>query len=123
MKGPDIWQDTTCLMLLREGMLPEMIEVEEGKRARKRIEHYCWKEQKLFFKDLCGIQASTKFSPFMILIGRSPHLRANNSLSALTSVVDDEVDIEHTTAQFLNKGDYDFEEGCRMCIVQDADGR
>jgi hypothetical protein len=411
MKGPDIWQDTTCLMFLREGMLPEMIEVEEGKRARKRAEHYYWKEQKLFFKDLyvprpeerrslvvqmhedlghsgehkllaeicrryfwhcriedvksvvrscqqcqlvksersirsgyerfksipvcdlfyrvamdiagplpetkagnkyilvaidhyskwceakavadhgartaakfleddlicrygvpsfiltdnggewgvefeamckdyaiqhqrtapqwpqcngmaermiktikhgitvlatnpatvdcwdehfakvlfgymCGIQANTKFSPFMILTGRSPRLRADNSLSALTNVVDDGVDIEYTAAQFLDKvklivsihesvllnieqaqkkqrstyasrkgkhlfegliaretmvkmkrpgkkhalaaswegpyrfvghmdgkGDYDFEEGCRLCIVQDADGR
>ncbi|CAK9271077.1 unnamed protein product [Sphagnum jensenii] len=36
MKGPDIWQDATYLALLKEGMLPEMIEVEEGKRARKR---------------------------------------------------------------------------------------
>jgi hypothetical protein len=52
MKGPDIWQDTTCLMILREGVLPEMIEVEEGRRARKRVASYCWKEQKLFFKDL-----------------------------------------------------------------------
>ncbi|CAK9232001.1 unnamed protein product [Sphagnum troendelagicum] len=40
MKCPDIWQDTTCLMFLREGMLPEMIEVEEGKRARKRAMSY-----------------------------------------------------------------------------------
>jgi hypothetical protein len=52
MKGSDIWEDATCLVLLREGMLPEMCELEEGKRARKRAEHYCWKEQKLFFKDL-----------------------------------------------------------------------
>jgi hypothetical protein len=33
-------------------MLPEMIEVEESKRARKRAASYYWKEQKLFFKDL-----------------------------------------------------------------------
>jgi len=52
MKGSDIWEDATCLVLLREGMLPEMCELEEGKRARKRAEHYCWKEHKLFFKDL-----------------------------------------------------------------------
>jgi hypothetical protein len=132
----------------------------------------------------------------MILTGQSPRLRADNSLSALTNVVDDGVDIEYTAAQFLDKvklivsihesvllnieqaqkkqrstyasrkgkhlfegliaretmvkmkrpgkkhalaaswegpyrfvghmdgkGDYDFEEGCRLCIVQDADGR
>jgi hypothetical protein len=51
-KGSDIWQDTTCLALLREGMLPEVIDIEEGKRARKRADNYYWKEQKLFFKDL-----------------------------------------------------------------------
>jgi len=39
-------------MILREGVLPGMIKVEEGKRARKRAASYCWKEQKLFFKDL-----------------------------------------------------------------------
>ncbi len=52
MKGTDIWQDANCLALLKEGVLPEMIELEEGRRARKRAANYCWKEQKLFFKDL-----------------------------------------------------------------------
>jgi len=52
VKGSDIWQDATCMALLREGMLPEMIEPEGGKRAKKKVEHYCWKEQKLFFKGL-----------------------------------------------------------------------
>jgi hypothetical protein len=53
IKKSDIWQGTTCLVLLREGMLPEVIDLEEGKRARKRVDNYCWKEQKLFFKDMC----------------------------------------------------------------------
>ncbi len=44
MKGSNIWEDATYLVLLREGMLPEMVELEEGKRAKKRAEHYCWKE-------------------------------------------------------------------------------
>ncbi len=52
MKGSDIWEDATCLVLLREGMLPEMCELEEGKRTSKRAEHYCWKEQKLFVATL-----------------------------------------------------------------------
>jgi hypothetical protein len=52
MKGTDIWQDANCLALLKEGVLPEMIEPEEGRRARKRVANYCWKEHKLFFKDL-----------------------------------------------------------------------
>ncbi|CAK9193856.1 unnamed protein product [Sphagnum troendelagicum] len=52
MRGSDVWQDATCMALLKEGMLPEMVELEEGKKARKQAVHYYWKEQKLFFKDL-----------------------------------------------------------------------
>jgi hypothetical protein len=51
-KGPDIWQDATCLALIRDGVLPDMLKFDEGKRVRKRAANYCWKEQKLFFKDL-----------------------------------------------------------------------
>jgi hypothetical protein len=52
VKEPNIWQDSTCLVLLKEGVLPDVVEPGEGKRARKRAEHYCWKKQRLFFKDL-----------------------------------------------------------------------
>jgi hypothetical protein len=156
----------------------------------------CWDEHlaKVLFGYKCGVQASTKFSPFMVLTGRSPRLRADNYLSALTGVMDDGVDVEQIAAQFLEKvrlivsihesvllnveeaqkrqrsmyanrkgkhlfeglitgetmvkkpgkkralaaswegpyqfvghvdgrGNYDFEEGCRLCIIQDADGR
>jgi hypothetical protein len=42
----------------------------------------CWDEHlaKVMFGYRCGIQANTKFSPFMILIGRTPRLRADNYL-------------------------------------------
>jgi hypothetical protein len=40
-KGVDIWKDATCLVLLEEGMLPDTIGLEEGKRARKRANNYC----------------------------------------------------------------------------------
>ncbi len=158
----------------------------------------CWDEHlaKVLFGYRCGIQASTKFSPFMIITGRSPRLRADNYLNALTDVIDDGTDVEVATAQFLEKvklivsihesvllnveqaqkkqkstyaarkgkhlfeglvvgvsmvkmkklgkrraltaswegpyqfvghadgkGNFDFEEGCQICIVQDADGR
>jgi len=157
-----------------------------------------WDEHlaKVLFGYMCGVQASTKFSPFMILTGRSLRLRADNCLNVLTDVVDDEAGVEHVAAQFLEKvrliasihesvllnieqaqkkqrstyanrkgkhlfegliagetmvkmkkprkkrvlaaswegpyrfighvdgkGNYDFEEGCRLCIIQDADGR
>jgi hypothetical protein len=48
----DIWEDTDCLTLLKEGVLPDTIDLDEGKRIRKRASNYCWKEQKLFFKAL-----------------------------------------------------------------------
>ncbi len=48
----DIWEDTDCLMFLKEGVLPDAIDYEGAKRIRKRANNYCWKEQKLFFKAL-----------------------------------------------------------------------
>ncbi len=65
----------------------------------------CWDEHlaKILFGYRCGIQASTKFSPFMILTGRSPHLKADNYLNALTDVTDDSANVEVAVAQFLKK--------------------
>jgi len=59
-----------------------------------------WDEQlaKVMFGYRCGIQSSTKFSPFMILTGHTPRLRANNYLHSLTAKVDDNADVE-TTAE------------------------
>jgi hypothetical protein len=48
----DIWEDATCLGLLKEDMLPDTVDHEESKRVRKRVTNYCWKEQKLYFKGL-----------------------------------------------------------------------
>jgi hypothetical protein len=31
----DIWRDATCLGLLKEGMLPDTVDLEESKRAQK----------------------------------------------------------------------------------------
>ncbi len=52
IRNIDIWKDATCLGLLKEGILPDIIDLEESKRARKRITNYCWKEQRLYFKGL-----------------------------------------------------------------------
>jgi hypothetical protein len=64
-----------------------------------------WDEQlaKVMFGYRCGIQANTKFSAFMILIGCTPHLRADNHLHSLTVVVDETADVETTTKQFMKK--------------------
>jgi hypothetical protein len=47
------------------------------------------------------MQASTKFSPFMILTGRTPRLKADNYLQALIAKIDESVDVEVIAAQFL----------------------
>ncbi len=158
----------------------------------------CWDDHlaKILFGYRCGIQASTRFSPFMILIGRTPRLRADNYLHALTTETDVGAEVKVAAAQFLQKmelitsihkdvllnveqaqkqqkktyavrkgkhlfeglvagvtmvkmkkpgkrralspswegpyqfvghtdgkGNFDFEEGSRLCIVQDANGR
>jgi hypothetical protein len=64
-----------------------------------------WDEQlaKVMFRYKCRIQANTKFSPFMILNGRTPHLRVDNYLHSLIIVVDDIVDAKTIVKQFLQK--------------------
>jgi len=51
-RNVDIWKDTTCLGLLKEDKLPDIVDIKESKRARKIITNYCWKEQRLYFKGL-----------------------------------------------------------------------
>jgi hypothetical protein len=65
----------------------------------------CWDEQltKVLFGYQCGIQASTKFSPFMILTGRTPRLRADNCLQALTAETIDNGDVKTDATQFIQK--------------------
>jgi hypothetical protein len=65
----------------------------------------CWDEHlaKVLFGYRCGVQASTKFSPYMILTGRTPRLRVDNYLQALTAETDERDGIEDTAAQFLQK--------------------
>ncbi len=33
-------------------MLSNVIDIEQGKRVRKRVSNYCWKEQRFYFKGL-----------------------------------------------------------------------
>jgi len=49
----DIWEDAVCMGLLKEGFIPNAINLQESKRARKRAMHYCWKDERLYFKGLC----------------------------------------------------------------------
>ncbi len=58
---------------------------------------------KILFGYRCGIQASTRFSPFMILTGRTPRLRADNYLHALTTETNVGAKVEVAVAQSLQK--------------------
>ncbi len=48
----DIWKDTTCKELLSVGILPNIVDFEESKRARKKIINYHWQDQRPYFKGL-----------------------------------------------------------------------
>jgi len=64
-----------------------------------------WDEHlvKVLFGYWCGVQSSTKFSPFMVLTGRTPRLRADNCLNALTNEIDDAATVEDMSTGFLEK--------------------
>jgi len=40
MKDIDFWKDTTCMELLNAGILLDIVDLEESKKARKRIINY-----------------------------------------------------------------------------------
>jgi hypothetical protein len=48
----DIWSDAACLTLLRDGVLLDTMDVEESKRARKRVSNYYIRNERLYFRDL-----------------------------------------------------------------------
>jgi hypothetical protein len=48
----DIWEDEVCLGLLKKGVIPDTTDLQASKRARKRATHYCWKDEKFYFKGL-----------------------------------------------------------------------
>jgi len=52
IRHQDIWEDVPCLDLLQGSMLPDTIDPVEARRARKRVLHYHWQEQSLYFKGL-----------------------------------------------------------------------
>jgi hypothetical protein len=48
----DIWEDATCMDLLRGGMLLDTVDHVESKRAKQRILNYHWQDQSFYFKGL-----------------------------------------------------------------------
>jgi hypothetical protein len=37
----DIWEDAVCMGLLKEGFIPDTVDLQEAKRAKKRAKQYC----------------------------------------------------------------------------------
>jgi len=48
----DIWEDVPYLDLLQKGMLPDIVDYVEARRARKRMLNYHWQDQSLYLKGL-----------------------------------------------------------------------
>jgi hypothetical protein len=48
----EIWEDAVCMGLLKEGFIPDTVDLQEAKRAKKRAMQYCWRDEKLYFKGL-----------------------------------------------------------------------
>jgi len=58
---------------------------------------------RILFGYRCGIQSNTKFSPYMILIGRSPRLTIDNNINTLIEIVDDEIDTNTMVVCMIKK--------------------
>jgi hypothetical protein len=69
----------------------------------KNVDSYDKQPAKIMFEYKCKILASTIFSPFMIMIGRTPCLRADNYLHFLIAMINNIVDVETIAKQFLQK--------------------
>ncbi|CAK9249642.1 unnamed protein product [Sphagnum jensenii] len=110
----DIWEDEVCLRLLREGIIPDTVDPQTSKRARRRVIHYCWKNEKLYFKGLYVPKPEDRLKLVSQMHEELGHFgeqrtlaeiyrRADNYLDALTNEIDDTSSIEDTTVQFLEK--------------------
>jgi hypothetical protein len=58
---------------------------------------------RILFSYKSGVQANTKFSPFMVLTRRIPRLTCDNSLTAFTNVKEEEFTLEEMTQLMVEK--------------------
>jgi len=57
----------------------------------------------MLFGYRCGVQANTKFSPFMVLTRRTPRLTCDNGLFAFINVEKDELTLDEMTQLMVEK--------------------
>jgi hypothetical protein len=79
----DMWEDTDCLTLLKEGVLPDVVDFEKNKRIRKRANNYYWKEQKLFFKALLVPKPEERVSLVRRMHENLGHFREQRTLAEI----------------------------------------
>jgi len=58
---------------------------------------------RILFGYQCGIQANTKYSPFMVLISHTPRLTINNNLRGLCDVFDEQENPKIVVEQMILK--------------------
>jgi hypothetical protein len=59
--------------------------------------------QIILFGYQCGIQANTKYSPFMVLINCTPRFTIDNSFNGLCDVFDEQENLEVIAKQMIIK--------------------
>jgi len=63
---------------------------------------------KVLFGYKFGIQANTRFSPFMVLTGCIPGLKVDNQVCMLTKTFDEEMNFEQLTKQMISESAIHF---------------
>jgi hypothetical protein len=58
---------------------------------------------KILFGYYCGVQANTRYSPYMVLRGSHPRLVVDNSLNGLCKVIDEQMGLEAMVEQMIWK--------------------
>ncbi len=58
---------------------------------------------RIVFGYQCGVHASTRYSPYMVLIGRNPKLIVDNNLNGLCDVVDEHVGSKEMAKYMIQK--------------------
>jgi hypothetical protein len=68
---------------LKEGVLFDAVDIEESKRARKRVSNYCWKEQRLYFKGLLMPKLEERMSMVSQMHEDLRHVREQRTLAEI----------------------------------------
>ncbi len=79
--------------------------IKQGLTIIVALDIQCWDIMlpHILFGYYCGVQASTKYSPFVVLIKRIPRLTIDNNLNNLCDMFDEHVGPEVMAKQIVHK--------------------